>query len=242
VSRATATLQARVARGARRLDGAWPGWAGLLDLELLELASGCDGILGQLYGHVDEATSALAGPGVADDPAAALAWAAWYGFEPGPAPVKLVVLDWHEEFGWRVLAAAWRAELVPRRRGRPPSAGPLGARVVRGARLLDRLAPGWAGEVDPEALDFGDVEACLLGQVFGHYDQGLAGLLHELGDPAAVARAPAWAVDHGFTYGDTTAARMYAATTPGELAHAWQHELARRRPGGPGQASGGGRW
>ncbi len=240
MSRATPTLQPRVARGARLLDGAWPGWAGLLDCELLEPASGCDGILGQLSGHVDEATSALAGPEVADDPAAALAWAAWYGFEPGPAPVKLVVLDWGE-LGWRALAAAWHAELGPRRRARPPAAGPLGVRAARGAGLLDRLAPGWAGAVDPKALDFGDVEACLLGQVFGHHDQGLAGLLHRLGDPAALERAPAWAVDHGLTYGDTTAARAYAATTPGELARAWRRELARRRPGRHGQASGGGR-
>jgi hypothetical protein len=229
----------RVARGAPLLDRAWPGWAGLLDPELLELASECDGVLGQLYGHITEATSALAGPEVAADPAAALTWAAGHSFEPGPAPVKLVVLDWHEEFGWRVLEAAWHAELGPRRRRRPPSATPLHQRVRRGSELLGRLAPGWAGEVDRKALDFGDVEACLLGQVFGHYQQGLAGLLHRLGDPAATARAPAWTVDHGLTYGDTTAARVYAATTPGELARAWRHALGRRQPRRPGQAGGG---
>ena len=235
-----ASLAARVARGARLLDRAWPGWAGLLDLERLQVAAPCDEVLGQLYGHTDEATSALAGPKVADDPDAALAWAAGHGFDPGEPPVELVVLDW-EDLAWRTLKAAWHTEIHERRRHHPPSvAGPLGERVGRGCGLLDQLAPGWPARVDPDRLDFGDVERDLLGQVSGHYDQGLAGLLDRLDDPAAVARGPAWAVDHGLTTGDTPAAHRYAATTPKALARAWQAELARGTSRARRHAGGGG--
>lgn len=45
-------------------------------------------------------------------------------------------------------------------------------RAKIGATILDVMRPGWADEVDPETLDLGDCEACVLGQLFGRYSIG----------------------------------------------------------------------
>lgn len=45
-------------------------------------------------------------------------------------------------------------------------------RVARGVDLLDRVMPGWAGEIRPEALDMVDCCHCVLGQLFGDFQYG----------------------------------------------------------------------
>lgn len=37
----------------------------------------------------------------------------------------------------------------------------------RGAKLLDKLVPGWANRVKLETLDMADIHLCMLGQLFG---------------------------------------------------------------------------
>lgn len=53
----------------------------------------------------------------------------------------------------------------------------IAGRVADGAALLDEHKPGWWQKVDLDHLDLHDCEACILGQLFGHYDAGLPGLI-----------------------------------------------------------------
>ncbi len=50
----------------------------------------------------------------------------------------------------------------------------LRARVGRGVELLDREAPGWWERVELGALELTSCTGCVVGQLFGHYEQGLA--------------------------------------------------------------------
>lgn len=50
----------------------------------------------------------------------------------------------------------------------------LRVRVERGAAWLDKVAPGWESKIDHQALDLTDNDACILGQVFGHFAIGIA--------------------------------------------------------------------
>jgi len=46
--------------------------------------------------------------------------------------------------------------------------------VKRGSDLLDVMAPGWFLRVDTSILDMCSSRFCVLGQLFGLYDSGLA--------------------------------------------------------------------
>jgi hypothetical protein len=60
-------------------------------------------------------------------------------------------------------------------------------RVKNGARLLDNLVPGWANLVETASLDLGSSSNCVLGQLFGTYEDGLRALgLNEYEDAASV--------------------------------------------------------
>lgn len=50
----------------------------------------------------------------------------------------------------------------------------LRARVGCGVELLDREAPGWWERVELGALELTSCTGCVMGQLFGHYEQGLA--------------------------------------------------------------------
>ncbi len=52
----------------------------------------------------------------------------------------------------------------------------LKAQVLNGATFLDKAYPRWAQKVDPDRLDIGSGEACVLGQLRGGYKRGLATL------------------------------------------------------------------
>ena len=46
-------------------------------------------------------------------------------------------------------------------------------RVVRGMKLLDEKGPtGWREQIERDLLDINDWNACVLGQVYGHYEYG----------------------------------------------------------------------
>ena len=48
-------------------------------------------------------------------------------------------------------------------------------KVAKGARLMDKILPGWYNRVDLDALDMFSGSMCLLGQTFGvHHEQCLA--------------------------------------------------------------------
>lgn len=111
MSATTTTIAERVAAGAAWLDEHEPGWVDLIDLDKLNLASGCRCILGQLesprldpdYDPPDTAyVEALDHYGVADPDG--------LGFNVEPALPRQIR---HEQF--QALTAAWR-ELIQQRR------------------------------------------------------------------------------------------------------------------------------
>lgn len=75
-----------------------------------------------------------------------------------------------------------------------PTPNPYSPRVAKGAALLDRVRPGWARQVAPEALCMESCDSCVLGQLYGHYDVGWWAVVRPL---------PAWRLfstaAHGFT-------------------------------------------
>lgn len=52
----------------------------------------------------------------------------------------------------------------------------LAARVRRGAALLDRKIPGWAKKIDAHRIEIHCCYNCILGQLYGHYDDGFHAL------------------------------------------------------------------
>lgn len=92
----------------------------------------------------------------------------------------------------------------PRRRySREEYLSMLRSRTQRGARLLDREAPGWWNRIEVGRLDLASCPLCVMGQLFGHYEQGLARLAvwrrgHEYGFAlpsfeSALSSSEAWA-------------------------------------------------
>jgi hypothetical protein len=109
-----------------------------------------------------------------------------------------------------------------------PDLPPLADRVAAGAAVLDRLRPGWAGQVDPDQLDMTAEHDDLLGQLYGHYAIGLEALTQA--DPNQQTWPSMWAVNHGF---DLLA---YDTGDYAELTGCWRALiLARRRRGGEGR-------
>lgn len=50
--------------------------------------------------------------------------------------------------------------------------------VQTGVTRLDARRPGWYDNVDLDTLNIADTKDCILGQLFGHFDSGVA-LLNE---------------------------------------------------------------
>ena len=65
------------------------------------------------------------------------------------------------------------------------------AAVSVGAALLDRVEPGWERRIDRKKLDVSDPYTCPLGQLFGHYIDGIQTLEDTIGDDVSAA-------EHGF--------------------------------------------
>lgn len=48
--------------------------------------------------------------------------------------------------------------------------------IAEAAERMDKLDPGWFNWIDPEVLDIGEPDRCLLGQRFGRYSLGMKAL------------------------------------------------------------------
>jgi hypothetical protein len=108
---------------------------------------------------------------------------------------------------------------------RTPTLPRLARRVAAGASVLDRHEPGWHSRVDPGTLDAADVGRCVLGQLFGGFERGLAELTAcRCDEMAGYHHSPvAWTVAHGFDLDVTESRADFLA-----LGRAWLAELARR--------------
>src|SRR3990167_11322084 len=56
--------------------------------------------------------------------------------------------------------------------------------VKRGVKVLDQVEPGWHKKIDLTKLQLSDIRQCMLGQLHGHYEDGL----NELTDALTEAR------------------------------------------------------
>jgi hypothetical protein len=77
------------------------------------------------------------------------------------------------------------------------SASPYTKNVKRGAALLDREQPGWRDQIDLSTLNLSNGCFCVLGQVFGLYEEGLCFLWNT--DVFYDSSTAENAVEHGFT-------------------------------------------
>jgi hypothetical protein len=101
-------------------------------------------------------------------------------------------------------------------------------RVEKGAALLDGVRPGWAGEIATDRLAMETCNKCVLGQLYGDYQEGWFRVLEPL--PASRLFS---AAAHGFTlYGteqDTGIdPRAVILDRFAVLAEAWRAEVRRR--------------
>ena len=81
------------------------------------------------------------------------------------------------------------------------------AQVTAGMSLLDQQRPGWRSEIDLGTLDLGNCQVCVLGQIFGDYEDGLEAL--DISDP--------------YKYGFNAVEGMYALT------QAWKDALGKNK-------------
>lgn len=84
---------------------------------------------------------------------------------------------------------------------------PVAERVANGASLLDAKVPGWFSRINLSTLDICDGENCVLGQLFGDYEDGCEFLFHLGGSRQERA-------EHGVTlynWDDETAGPMLSA-------------------------------
>lgn len=81
--------------------------------------------------------------------------------------------------------------------------------VKRGAALLDGLDPNWATKIDLETLQMSVTCNCVLGQVFGGYEEGLAAALDQTLEETRFTRDEDLdkIQDHGFCIYDRTFGR-----------------------------------
>lgn len=94
--------------------------------------------------------------------------------------------------------------------------------VKKGAALLDKEVPDWRGRIDTFKLDIESWTQCVLGQVFGAYDEGLDQLTRTRVlagiDTSAWQGRCDFAVEHGFNTREDQGS--------GALTDAWLDELA----------------
>lgn len=98
--------------------------------------------------------------------------------------------------------------------------------IKRGMELLDQERPGWKKEIDLNKLNMGGCVYCILGQIYGFFDDGLVALKIYYPNPAfdllEVHDADlAEAAKYGFALGDY---EDYSAAYA-NLTQAWKEAL-----------------
>jgi hypothetical protein len=103
--------------------------------------------------------------------------------------------------------------------------------VERGAMLLDRERPGWAGGVDLDELDMATDEDCILGQLHGHYSIGRDSLIRRL---SWYRRLLLRRHDFGWCHGFNAASSRGPSLSHqyDELQRLWAAEVMARRSAG----------
>lgn len=94
-------------------------------------------------------------------------------------------------------------------------------RAKAGATLLDIVRPGWADEIDLSQLDLASCEGCVLGQLYGRYENGAAHLFAmEDNGPRADTAARAGFVSWGPSEKTADYSRLTAA---------WRRQIEKRQ-------------
>lgn len=83
----------------------------------------------------------------------------------------------------------------------PTSARKAAERVQRGAALLDRVDPSWRPKVKRSELNLSSPDHCIVGQVFGGYNDGLKRLGLRGFDGLDFNDTFQAEIDHGFERG-----------------------------------------
>ena len=91
------------------------------------------------------------------------------------------------------------------------------SRVRRGVRFLDKLIPRWRCLIKLDDLNLAFCNTCILGQMFGDYDDGVVGLT---GVNKKLAVQYGLIAPKTFRWGSTAQGEYYR-----ELTQAWQREL-----------------
>jgi hypothetical protein len=105
-------------------------------------------------------------------------------------------------------------------------------RVRRGMKLLDEAQPGWEKKIKLVDLSLEDAEHCVLGQLYGTYDEGL----ERLEDTLELSTYDEWWHRAGFNLTEVEHEHIWDANNPeplrerfwGRLTVAWKREIARR--------------
>lgn len=84
---------------------------------------------------------------------------------------------------------------------------PLVEQVVRdGVAVLDKAVPNWFTRIDTETLDLDSSQACILGQLFGDYSEGMTYMMDRHG---LKVFDDDWALRHGFLTGCLEEGRVF---------------------------------
>jgi hypothetical protein len=111
-------------------------------------------------------------------------------------------------------------------------------RAKVGATLLDLLRPGWANEIRTDRLDLASCQVCVLGQLFGSYEEGAAKVFamrfkRKGVDPRDFNARYEAASEAGFCVPDEYQAQVGEPLPKlyRKLTDAWKREIAKRRAG-----------
>lgn len=96
-------------------------------------------------------------------------------------------------------------------------------RVAEGAKLLDKVRPGWAAKIDTTTLDMSNAHYCILGQAYRSYGLGreelFSAISRDLGETEAIS------------YGFNIPLPEDGEVTYNELFEAWSQAIMARREG-----------
>lgn len=169
-------MRACALRGMALLDAKRPGWDEQIEPEKLDMSESTSCVLGQLYETFEQGVMEVFGFHWLDD----------LGFDTIVAHgfvtnIDVTSIDSVElEQVWKTLLAEREEQRIPTEEveavGMSEYNEEMRACARRGIALLDAKRPGWQSKIDVASLDLSHGNFCILGQVFGSYQQGLTDL------------------------------------------------------------------